>query len=258
LPFDGRCEAAFRVYQQQLGGKLGPVFRWRDQEGSSEVPTGWESKIYHASIRIGDLVLTGSDLPPDRYHRPDGFQVLLETTDKAETERIFAALADGGAVQMPLQPTSWAALFGAVIDQFGIPWSINCDAAEQPRLTETSEEPRLLEDIEQRIARAWLQHDRAAIERILAPEWTVTQADGSLLTRADVLGPFFEAVSFDSNVIDDVTVTLVEQTAVVRGRTAVAARVNGEHVGARVRFTDVFVKRNGEWRVIASHASSLA
>src|SRR5262245_8081530 len=60
----------------------------------------------------------------------------------------------------------------------------------------------------QDLSRAWMQHDRAFIEGVLAPEWSVTQADGSILTRATVLGAFFDSVSFESNVIDDVSVML--------------------------------------------------
>jgi hypothetical protein len=124
-------------------------------------------------------------------------------------------------------------------------------------VAQTASDEQLLKDIEQRLARAWTQHDRAVIDSILAPEWTVTQADGTILNRGTVLGAFFDAVEFDSNVIDDVTVALFGETAVVRGRTVANARMNGVPATARIRFTDVFIKRNGRWQVVASHASSL-
>jgi Domain of unknown function (DUF4440) len=73
-----------------------------------------------------------------------------------------------------------------------------------------------------------------------------------------VIGPFFDAVVFESNVIDDVTVTLFEDTAIVRGRTVASAKLLGAPVNARIRFTDVFIKRNGQWQAVASHASTLA
>lgn len=120
----------------------------------------------------------------------------------------------------------------------------------------SGDEGRLMQ-IQQDLARAWLQHDRAFIESVLAPEWTVTQADGSVLDRASVLGTFFDTVSFDSNVIDDVTVMLYGDAAVVRGRTSVSARVNDAPVNARIRFTDVFIRRSGRWQAVASHASAL-
>lgn len=120
----------------------------------------------------------------------------------------------------------------------------------------TSDEQQLLR-VQQDLARAWLQHDRAFIEGVLAPEWSVTQADGSILTRATVLGTFFDAVAFESNIIDDVSVMLFGETAVVRGRTTASAKVNGAPVSARIRFTDVFIRRNGRWQAVASHASTI-
>jgi len=118
----------------------------------------------------------------------------------------------------------------------------------------TSDE-QALRDIEQGLVRAWMQHDRAFIERVLAPEWSVTQADGTQLTRETVLSTFFDAVTFDSNAIDDVTVQLFGDTAIVRGRTIASGKFSGTPFSARIRFTDVFMKRNGRWQAIASHAS---
>jgi hypothetical protein len=122
---------------------------------------------------------------------------------------------------------------------------------------QSADDERRLKDIEQQLARAWSQHDRAFIESVLAPEWSVTQANGEVLSRALVLGTFFDAVTFDSNVIDDVTVQLFGETAVVRGRTTASGSFNGTPMEARIRFTDVFIRRQGRWQVVASHASSL-
>ena len=126
-------------------------------------------------------------------------------------------------------------------------------AAETPAPDE-----RQLREIQQRLARAWLQKDRAYLESVLATEWSVTQPDGRILTRAAVLGPFFDGVQLDTNTVDDVTVLLLGTTAVVRGRTMASGKLNGASVSARIRFTDVFVKRDGRWQAVASHASPLA
>ena len=121
-----------------------------------------------------------------------------------------------------------------------------------------ADEERQLVALQQQLAQAWRQKDRAFIETVLAPEWSVTQPDGQVLTRATVLGTFFDAVTFDSNTIDQVTVALFGDTAVVRGRTVAAGTFNGSPMSARIRFTDVFLKRRGRWRAVASHASTLA
>ena len=45
----------------------------------------------------------------------------------AEAERVFSALAENGAVRMPLQKTFWSPAFGVLVDQFGTPWEINSE-----------------------------------------------------------------------------------------------------------------------------------
>jgi len=47
----------------------------------------------------------------------------------AQAERIFNALSETGKVTMKMEKTFWAERFGALIDQFGVPWMINCDTS---------------------------------------------------------------------------------------------------------------------------------
>jgi PhnB protein len=71
----------------------------------------------------------GSDAPPDRYTgAPHGFSVHCGATDPEEAKRVFSQLAEGGTVEMPIQPTFWAAQFGMLVDRYGIPWMVNCEA----------------------------------------------------------------------------------------------------------------------------------
>ena len=50
----------------------------------------------------------------------------LEPDTRAETERLFNGLADGGTVEMPLQEMFWGAYFGSLRDRFGVQWMLNC------------------------------------------------------------------------------------------------------------------------------------
>src|SRR5581483_941262 len=107
-------------------------------------------------------------------------------------------------------------------------------------LGERLRDERDLLEIQQALARAWLERDRAAIEQVLAREWSVTQPDGSILTRAMVLGPLFENLRLDVNTVDEVSVTVAGSAAVVRGRTVASGTLDGVPVSTRIRFTDVF------------------
>jgi PhnB protein len=72
----------------------------------------------------------GGDVAPERYEAPKGFSLSLQIDRTSEAERVFHALSEGGTIVMPLERTFWAARFGMIVDRFGIPWLINCEASE--------------------------------------------------------------------------------------------------------------------------------
>jgi PhnB protein len=129
LVFNSQCEAAFKFYEQYLGGKIVIMLTWASSPMASQAPPGCSDKILHATLAIGDNVLAGADALPGQYEQPKGFYVVLGLDDPVDAERIFTALAENGTVQMPIQKTFWAVRFGVVTDQFGIPWEINCEQA---------------------------------------------------------------------------------------------------------------------------------
>ena len=129
LTFNGQCEAAFKFYEQCLGSKIEAMLPYAGSPMAEQVPSEWRNKIMHAEFALGDGVIMGSDGIPGQYEQPKGVSVLIGIADPAEADRIFHALAANGTVQMPIQETFWAARFGMLVDQFGIPWMINCDQA---------------------------------------------------------------------------------------------------------------------------------
>lgn len=118
---------------------------------------------------------------------------------------------------------------------------------------------KTLADLEQRLARAWVERDRGFIEGLLAPDWTVIDASGTVLTRQQVLDQTFGATErrIDAMVIDEVKVRTLDDVAIVTGRTRATGSYQGKSVTATLRFTDVFAVRDGRWVVVASHASSV-
>jgi PhnB protein len=69
----------------------------------------------------------GSDRPPEDVAPMQGFSVSVTVDDPADADRIFAALADGGTMTMPIAESFWALRFGMLVDRFGTPWMVNCD-----------------------------------------------------------------------------------------------------------------------------------
>jgi PhnB protein len=131
LSFNGQCEAAFTFYEQCLGARLGPIFRYGGSPMADQAPPGWQDKVMHGSVTVGDQVLMGADVAPDRYEPAKGFSLSLQMSDTSEAERIFHELARDGTVAVPLEKTFWAERFGMVIDRFGIPWLINCEVTDR-------------------------------------------------------------------------------------------------------------------------------
>jgi PhnB protein len=127
LLFSGNCDAAFKFYEKCLGGEIETMLTHEGTPAAEQVPAEWRPKILHARMTVGDQVLMASDAPPGRFQKPQGFSVNIGVTDPAQAERIFHALAEKGTVQMPIAETFWAARFGMLVDQFGIPWMINCE-----------------------------------------------------------------------------------------------------------------------------------
>ena len=128
LSFRGNCEAAFRFYEEVLGAKPGLLFRYADSPAADVVPDGWDNKIMHGSVRIGQHLLEGADVPPGRYEEPKGFSLSLNVSSPDEAERLFEQLGDGGRIVYPIAKTFWSERFGMVVDRYGIPWMINCEA----------------------------------------------------------------------------------------------------------------------------------
>ena len=131
LSFKGECEAAFKFYEQCLGGQIGAIFRYSWTPLTGQVPADWQDKVMHGSLTVGEQVLMGADVAPESYEAPKGFSLSLQIKNTADAERIYNELAKDGRVVMPLEKTFWAARFGMVVDRFGIPWLINCEGSDQ-------------------------------------------------------------------------------------------------------------------------------
>jgi PhnB protein len=127
LFFDGRCEEAVDFYRKVLGAEVSMLMRFKDSPeppAPGMVPAGAENKVMHASFRIGDTTVMASDGRCLGKPTFQGFSLSLTVADDATAERVFAALRDGGQVQMPLAKTFFSSRFGMVADRFGVSWMI--------------------------------------------------------------------------------------------------------------------------------------
>ena len=64
LSFNGQCEAAFRFYERCFNGKITFMLTYGDSPMAKDAPPQWSSKIYHATLSIGNSRIQGSDPDP--------------------------------------------------------------------------------------------------------------------------------------------------------------------------------------------------
>ena len=135
---------------------------------------------------------------------------------------------------------------------------MNSESTEKPKSLNDSEVAELLSSIEAQLAAAWVAGDHSFHERILADDWSVIDVTGRVLTKAEVMA---EAFSGDRQIntghIDQINVRSFGDWAIVTGRTHMAGQYRGEEMDVMLRFTDVFVCRDGYWQVVASQATLL-
>jgi PhnB protein len=132
LFFNGCCEEAVEFYRKALGAEVEMMMRFKESPEPAPpgmVPPGFENKIMHASFRVGDTSVMASDGCSADKTRFEGFSLSLSLATEAEVDRVFAALADGGHVGMPLGKTFWSPRFGMLTDRFGIGWMIGITAS---------------------------------------------------------------------------------------------------------------------------------
>lgn len=120
LCFEGRTEEALDFYRAKLDATVEMLMRFKDAPDPSMMSPGNKDKVMHAGLKIGETSIMASD--GRNTGQPDfkGISLSLTAKDEAEAEKLFAALSEGGQVQMPIGQTFFAARFGMVADKFGV------------------------------------------------------------------------------------------------------------------------------------------
>ena len=124
LDFDGNCREAFDFYATAFNGSISMRMTYGESPMAGEMPPDTHGRIMHSQLQTADGILMGADGPP---HAPSSSGcVNLDVDTPAEAERLFTALSEGAAIQMPLGETFWAHRFGMLTDRYGKAWMVNC------------------------------------------------------------------------------------------------------------------------------------
>ena len=125
LFFEGRCDEAAEFYRKALGAEITMLKRFKESPDTGMCSPDTLDKVMHMSFHIGDTTVMVSDGRCKGQANFQGFSLSLTVPNNSEAERLFAALAEGGQVQMALTKTFFSSRFGMVADRFGVPWMIS-------------------------------------------------------------------------------------------------------------------------------------
>ena len=129
LNFPGTAREAFQFYETVFGTKIAMMQTFGETSFMPNVPDAAKSKIMHVQLPITESVqLMASDVveglsPPVTFG--NNFHISIVANDKAEADRVFAALSASGRVTMALANAPWGPYFGMCADRFGVQWMVS-------------------------------------------------------------------------------------------------------------------------------------
>lgn len=129
LNFPGNAEEAMKFYAQATGGKLSEIHRFGTMPGSENMPDAVKQRVMHVSLELpGGARVMASDTmegmgPP--HVAGTNMSISIHPESRQEADRLFAGLAEGGQIGMPLADQFWGDYYGHLTDRFGIQWMIN-------------------------------------------------------------------------------------------------------------------------------------
>ena len=136
LNFPRNTEEVFNYYKSIFGGEFcgDGITRLGDiavSEGMPQIAEEDKNLVMHVALPIlCGHVLMGTDAPESmgfKLNFGNNIHISLEPDTRAETRRLFDALATDGLITMELQDMFWGAYYGSCTDKFGVQWMVNCN-----------------------------------------------------------------------------------------------------------------------------------
>lgn len=126
VAFHGKTQEALSFYQSVFGGSVNMMLVSDcPPEVQAAFPAEMKDKVMHGELSIGPvLMLMGTDCDNPNGPAPSGtnISVAVDCQDRAELEKFYGALSDGGNVGCPLGPAFWGGEFAMLTDKYGVDW----------------------------------------------------------------------------------------------------------------------------------------
>lgn len=133
LIMNGNAKEAIDFYQKALGAEMIGIQTFAEMPANPDFPLPEEARdrVSHAMLKVGETEMMFSDtLPGDSHQIGSNVNICIMSKDAERSKEIFAALQEGGQVEMPIQETFWSPAYGIVTDKFGIRFQISTDSGE--------------------------------------------------------------------------------------------------------------------------------
>jgi PhnB protein len=128
INFNGNAEEAFNFYKSVFDGEFTKIVRFKDLSNPGyEIPENEMNKIMYISLPIGNTHLIANDVPEFMgkvNENENRSKIAVMTDTKEEADRIFAALSEGGSVEMPISEGTLGNYFAMFRDKYGIEWTV--------------------------------------------------------------------------------------------------------------------------------------
>ncbi len=136
LNFPGNTEEAFNFYKKVFGGDFpGGIFRFDGTPDAEKLSPEDKQKIMHMSLPMGptNMIMATDALPSMGFKINFGnnMYIYIDAESKAEADKLFAGLSEGGNPEMPMADQFWGDYFGSLVDKFGVQWMIGFSAPKQ-------------------------------------------------------------------------------------------------------------------------------
>ena len=135
LNFDGNCREAVEFYADVFNTEMQEIMTF-DQMPPDEdftVPEEAKNLVLHTHLEIKGTLVMFSDVIPGMgspLTLGNNISPTVLSEDKAEIQRLYDRLKEGGTVDMELQETFWSKAYASVTDRFGIPWQLDLDTED--------------------------------------------------------------------------------------------------------------------------------
>jgi len=216
-----------------------------DKGRLDDFAAAWRAGVYPLRTRLGYRIPFAAKIPSTNQF----VWLLMYAGPESWEQKEAAYYASDDRKRLSPDPAQWIARPEQLMVD---PVIVDAAAARFPVGNSEAE----LAALEQALVKSVVGGDRATYSAILDPDWRTIDTLGRVRAKADVLEQLFAGPSpIADGTIDAVSVRLFGDAAVVTGRTTATPRAGATIV---LRFTDVFIRRDGRWQVVASQGTRIA